>query len=70
MIKTKVKESAKSVKVTVELYRRGTNEFLDTVLEDHETLWIVQGPYGRRPTLANTEAEAIERYRAYGADPL
>lgn len=43
-------------------YEMGTNEYLDKIIEDTDTVWIVQGPVGRRPILANTKEEALDKY--------
>lgn len=51
------------MKTEVIRYKRGTNEYLDTILND-EVVWIIQGPKGRLPIIADTEEEALGIYGA------
>lgn len=39
----------------------GTNERMNALM-DGETVWIVQGPSGRRPIIADTEQQAEDEY--------
>lgn len=41
-----------------------TNETINRLMEEDETVWIVQGPYGRVPVLADTAEGAADRYVA------
>ena len=41
-----------------------TNATINRLLDEDETLFVVQGPYGRVPLLADTEEEAVDRYVA------
>lgn len=38
-----------------------TNEKMNSLMDD-ETVWIVQGRYGRKPIIADTAEEALDRY--------
>lgn len=48
-------------KVEVRLYEH-TNELINHLLDDDETWFVIQGPYGRVPILADTAEEAVDRY--------
>lgn len=39
-----------------------TNEIINGLLEEDETLWIVQGSKGRKVFIVDTEEEARDRY--------
>ena len=41
-----------------------TNATINRLMDDEDTIWIVQGNYGRVPILADTEEEAKNRYVA------
>jgi hypothetical protein len=41
-----------------------TNEVINGLLEEGESLWICQGTGGRLPILAKTKKEALEAYIA------
>jgi hypothetical protein len=47
---------------SIKLYKRGSNEVIDSFLEPDEVLYIVQGVHGRRPILADTRDKARDRY--------
>ena len=48
-------------KLEIALYEN-TNETINRLMEEDDTIYIVQGPYGRVPILADTEEEAADRY--------
>lgn len=53
----------------VERYVSGSNAFLDKI-HDGERVFLVQGSYGRRPIIANTEDEARAGYAEVYADRI
>lgn len=50
-------------KVEVTQYA-GTNEVINRLM-DEETVWIVQGPAGRRPIIAVSREVALEEYEQF-----
>lgn len=49
----------------IQEYVRGTNALMDTMIEQGEQVWIINGQAGRRPVSATSREDAINIYMAY-----